>query len=173
MTNMTIIVNGFLGPLLLTGGYAGGSATQTFRAALTSKLGSIPELTAIVGSAIYPSALPETHDLSRDGPAVTYTITAGPRGHVLGGADGTATAHVELSSWSYLESQADAIALAIWNALDGIPGKWGNGTCVILAVAHDDEIDLAEPPKAGSDQWVYRMSSPYIVRYRTGFPTLA
>ncbi len=97
------------------------AVAQTFRQALYAKLAAIPELTALVGSAIYPGAVPETHDYGRDGPALTYKVKSYPRNHVLPGSDGTATARVELSACGYQQSQADAVALAIWNALDGVP----------------------------------------------------
>ena len=67
-----------------------------FRQALYAHLIAIPELTAIVGPAIYPGALPESHGLLRDGPALIYRIRKYPRGHVLSGSDGTATATVEI-----------------------------------------------------------------------------
>ena len=78
---------------------------QTFRQTLLAKLSSIPELTSLVDTAIYPGAAPRTHDLGRDGPALTYAITTYPRGQVLSGSDGTGMPRVQLSAWSY--SQAD------------------------------------------------------------------
>ena len=151
---------------------AGGSGPQAFRQALVARLGSIAGLTAIVGDSIYPGALPETHDLGRDGPALTYTIAASPRGHVLSGADGTATARVQLDAWSYALASADAATLAVWNAIDGPPGTWGDGSVAIMSVSHQDEQDDHQPPKAGTDQWTYRITSDYAVKFRTGFPTL-
>jgi Protein of unknown function (DUF3168) len=151
------------------------SSQQTFRQALFSKLTSIPEVTALVGGAIYPGAIPETHSLARDGPALTYTITSYPRGHVLTGSDGTATATVQLSAWAYQESAADAVALAVWNALDGVPiNPWGTGYLWIMSVVHKDEEDLPEPPKAGRDQSTYQIASTYEIRHQVGaLPSLS
>lgn len=156
--------------VLLEGGAV---VAQTFRQALVAKLGSIPELTAIVGSSIYPTAIPEDHDLGDDGPALVYTIVTNPRGHVLTGADGTSAAKVRFEATSYQFSAADSITLALWNAIDGEPDSWGDGSCVITSVSHQDEQDLHTPPKAGTDQWTYRIVSDYLIRHRTGFPTLS
>lgn len=171
-----LILQGLGGPMIVCQGYGDSGPTpgaQTFRQALVSKVDAIPELVAIVGNAIYPGSIPQTHDLGRDGPALTYTILTNPRGHVLSGADGTATARVQFSAWAYQLSDADGTTLAVWNALDGIPDAWGNGTCRILSVTHQDEQDNHSPPRTGRDQWLYRIDSEYAVKYRTGFPTLS
>lgn len=170
---MILILGGLCEPLLVTGGLGGGSSPQSFRVALMARLESIPELAAVVGSAIYPGQLPETHDLGTAGPALTYRIPSNPRGHVLSGSDGTSTARVQLDAWAYDLSAVDTITTAIWNALDGIPDAWGNGTCLILSCTHQDESDEHEPPRAGTDQWVYHITTAFQVKYRTGFPTLS
>lgn len=163
-------------PLVILGGAATTSpapTAQSFRVALIAKLESITELTAIVGSAIYPGQLPETHDLGTAGPALTYRVPSNPRGHVLTGSDGTAKARVTFDAWAYDLSDADAITSALWNDLDGVPNTWGNGTCDVIACTQQDESDEHLPPKAGSDEWVYHITSQYDVKYRTGLPTLA
>ena len=146
---------------------------QTFRQALTAKLNAITELTAIVGTAIYPGALPLTHDLDRDGPALTYTVTSMPRNHHLLGSDGTATATVQLSAWSEQESTSDAIALAIFNAIDGVynDSSWGNGTITIRSCLHQDESDEPEEPKAGRDEWLRHIPSIYSIKHTVTIPT--
>ncbi len=149
------------------------AAVQTFRQALYAKLAATAEVTALVGSAIYPGAVPETHDYGRDGPALTYTVITYPPGHVLTGSDGTATARVQLSAWSYQESQADAITLAVCNALDGVPvNPWGTGYIVIMSVVHKDEQDLPAEPRSGSDQWLYQVPSDYSIKHRCAIPSL-
>jgi hypothetical protein len=168
-TGFGLLLEGGSGSLLLEGGLP----RQGFREALIAKLGSIPEVAAIVGSAIYPGQLPETHDLGRDGPALTYLVVSNPRGHILTGSDGTSTARVRLDAWGYQLSQVDALTTALWEALDGVPDTWGNGTLDVMSVSQGDESDEHEPPRAGSDQWTYHISTDYRVRYRTGFPTLA
>lgn len=171
---MTIVVNGFLGPLILTGGYAasGVVTAQFFEQALEAKLASIAELTAIVGTSIYTQALPLTHDLGAMGPALSYTVPTKPRGHVLTGSDGTATARVQIDAWSYGYGTSKQIVESVWNAIDGPPGSWGNGTCTIVNVIQQDDIDASERPQAGSDQWLYHIIQEYSIMYRVTTPTL-
>ncbi len=138
-----------------------------------AKLLSIADLTAIVGSSIYTQALPQTHDLGADGPALCYSVPTKPRGHVLTGSDGTATARVQLDAWGYTESDVKLSLEAIRNSIDGIPGVWGDGSCVIVWVVSQGDIDADESPQAGSDQWLYHTITEYAVMYRVVPPTLS
>ena len=146
---------------------------MTFREILYAKLGSITEVNSVVNGAIYPGVLPETHQLDRDGPALTYTITALPRNHQLTGSDGTATATVQLSAWSLLLSQSDSITLALFNALDGLvnDSSWGDGSITIRSCLQDDETDIVEPFKEGSDDWIYQLASVYKIKHTVTYPT--
>lgn len=154
--------------------FAGTGLAQTFRQALVAKLGAMPALTSIVGSAIYPGALPETHDLQRDGPALTYTITTYPRNQQLTGSDGTATARVQLSAWSYSLSDTDAIALALVDALNGVvnDSTWGNGTITIMSCTHQEETDVVEQVETGTDLWIHQITNEYLIKHRVSIPTL-
>lgn len=154
------------------GGSSGPATAQAFRQALTAKLGSIPELTGIVGEAIYPGVVPETHDFTRDGPALTWTIATNPRGHVLSGSDGTSTARVQLGAYSYGVSDTDAITSAVFNALDGLcnDSSWGDGSAVIMSCTQQEEVDLPEQVGIGTDLWLHRIQSDYQIKYRVSIP---
>jgi len=167
------VTGGLLGYGIVAGGFVapGAAAVQLFEQALAAKLASIPELTAIVGSAIYTQGLPQTHNLSANGPALSYTIPTKPRNHVLTGPDGTATARVQLDAWALADyGAAKTIVEVIWNAIDGPPGVWGNGTCTIVNVTHQDDIDASERPQAGSDKWLNHVIQEYSVMYRVNIP---
>ena len=153
--------------------FATPSASQYFEQALDAKLNAISALTAIVGSSMYVAALPETHDLGGDGPAFTYMVPTKPRGHVLTGSDGTATARVQFDAWGYTESSVKMMVEAVRNSIDGPPGVWGNGTCEIVTVISQGDIDADEEPKAGTDQWLYHTISEYSIMYRVTKPTLS
>ncbi len=133
---------------------------------------ALPEVTAIIGTSLYKSFLPETHDLGARGPALTYSVPTKPRGHVLTGSDGTATARVQLDAWAYSAGTAKILIEAIANGIDGIPGVWGNGTCVIMSVVQQDETDSDEPPIAGTDQPTFHTMAEYSVKYRVTIPSL-
>lgn len=145
---------------------------QTFRQALTAKLESIEPVTLIVGDAIYPGALPETHDLRRDGPALTYTVLTNPRGHVLSGSDGTSTARVQLSAWSYNLADSDAITQALFAAIDGVfnDTSWGNGTVTIRSCLQEDESDEPEAVETGMDVWIRQIPNIYSIKHTVTIP---
>lgn len=153
--------------------YRGATVAQFFEEALLARLQAIPKLTALVGTGMFKTGLPQTHDLGKSGPALSYSIPTKPYGHVLTGSDGTATARVQIDAWSYSESSVKHILEAIRNGIDGLPGVWGNGTCQIMSVVQQDDIDADEPPKAGSDQWLYHSLTEYSVKYRVAIPTLS
>jgi hypothetical protein len=146
---------------------------MTFREALLAKLQSIPAVRALVGVAIYPGALPETHDLDRDGPALSYTVATLPRNHHLMGSDGTATARVQISAWAERESDADALALAIVDAIDGVYNDptWGDGSIVVRSCLQEDEADEPEAPRAGRDQWLRHVPNVYSIKHTVDYPT--
>ena len=151
----------------------GGIVAQFFEQALEAKLASISELAAMVGTSIYTQYVPQTHDIGTNGPAVVYLIPTKPRGHVLMGSDGTATARVQIEAHSYAYGTSKQIIEAIWNAIDGTPGQWGNGTCVIVSVVQQDDSDASEKPQAGTDQPLFRVIQEYNVKYRVAIPTLS
>lgn len=161
----------YYGPVYwgITGGII--TTAQSFREALVAKLNSITPVTSIVGSAIYSGVLPQTHDLGRDGAALTWMVVSNPRGEAIDQLDGTSSARVQLSAWSYRHSTADQIAMALVASLRKMPiGTWGDGTCQIMSVSHADESDQPEEPKAGSDQWTQQVVTEIQVKYRIPIP---
>lgn len=165
-----LILQGLGGPMIVCQGYGAsgpGPQAQTFRQALVAKVRGIPELLALVGNAVYPDVIPQTHDLGANGPALTYTIVTYPRGQVLSGLDGTGNARVQFSAWSYQKSQSDQIALALLSALSVVPvaNPWGNGSIVIKSVTHQDESDQTEKAKDGSDRYIYQIINEYQINH--------
>ncbi len=148
--------------------------SQVFEQALVARLQATTALTAIVGSAIYKTFVPQTHVFDASGPACTYSVPTKPMGHVLTGSDGTATARVQIDMWAYSESVVKAGLEAIRNAIDGagLPQTWGDGSVVIMSCIQQDDTDADEAPEAGSDQVVYHSLTEYSVKYRVSIPTL-
>jgi hypothetical protein len=146
---------------------------QFFREALEARLLASSALEALVGDRIFYGVLPQRLDLGRDGPALTWLVVGRPMGHHLTGSDGTATARVQFSAWSYREKTADQITEVIRDMLDGTPQAWGNDTVKIMGVYQEDEIDLPEQPRSGSDQWTYQIASDYSIKHRVSIPTLS
>ena len=147
---------------------------QLFEQALVAQIKTLTKVTAIIGGSLYKTYLPQTHDLGAQGPALTYSIPTKPRGHVLTGSDGTATARVQIDAWGYSEGVVKQLIEAVWNGIDGLPvNPWGDGTCVIMSVVQQDDSDADEPPKAGTDQPIYHSMSEYNIKYRVVIPTLS
>ncbi len=146
---------------------------QYFEQALEAKLLSVTNLATLCSDSIYTQALPQTHDLRVDGPALSYSVPTKPYGHVLTGSDRTATARVQFDAWSYSYGTAKQMLEAVRDSIDGPPGIWGDGSCEIVWVVQQDDIDASERPQAGSDQWLYHLISEYSVMYRQPAPTLA
>lgn len=147
-----------------------------FEQAMLSRLQSITALNSIVGSAIFKTAIPETHDLQRDGPALTYSLPTKTDEHILTGSDGTATATVQLDAWG-LGANASInvknIIEVIRLAIDGATiSQWGgNNGVLIQRVIQSTDTDLDEKPEAGSDMWLRHTVSEYSIRYYVPIPS--
>lgn len=148
--------------------------SQLFEQALVARLLAIPGLMGLLGTqAVVKTGYPETWDLGVKGPVLTYSVPTKPRGQVLSGSSGVAVARVQIDAWAYSVSAPKLILEAIFNGINGVPGVWGDGTCVILSCVQSDEMDLDEPPKTGSDQWLYHSFCEYMIKYRVALPTLS
>lgn len=158
------------------GMFGGGVVTvpQTFRKALRAKLLSLPDLTAIIGTHVYPGQVPIGYDFAVQGPALTYTVQKlrgrfmGASGHSLTGSDGTRLVRAILSAEGYSFSDVDAITTILFDELDGINNAtdWGDGSIVIMECLEGPELDMPEQPMTGRKSLTYRIESEYEIRYR-------
>lgn len=151
--------------------------SQLFEQAFVAKLNSIAELTAIIGTwqagpAIFYNSVPQTYDYGVNGAALTYLVPTKVRGHVLTGSDGTATPRVQVNIQGYVYATVKLAIEALWNGIDGPPGQWGDGSCVIMSVVQQDDADMPSIPKAGTDQYLYDVMQEYNIKYRVAIPTL-
>jgi len=140
--------------------------SKQIRQAVYSRLTSMPAITDLVGSRIYFGALPQSVSLL-EGPAVTYFIVSRPYGMVLGGSDGGSTARVQMSAHAINQQTSSAIAQAIRDSWDGFQGVVNEVD--IMASILQGQIDLPSPPLAGSDQWLYQVSTDYLMLHRVAF----
>lgn len=174
-----LVVGGLLGPYLITGGLGSGATApvvETFRHALHQYLISDAAIVAMVGPNVFPAALPGGFDLQRHGPALTYTVFKFPMahggghgGHDLSGSDGTVLARVRFSAWSYRYSEADALTVAVFDAVDGlVNAAWG--TVRVMMAVHSQELDDALPGVAPKTV-IYHIASEYDIRYRIAIPS--
>jgi hypothetical protein len=146
----------------------------TFRRALRDQLRTIDGLVELIGSSIYPNAIPQSHDLTK-GPALTYSVEKmpGSRGHVLAhtlsGSDGTVEARVTLSAWGLRYSDVDAISVVLFDALDGLINVTWSGVPIVTSFRGPEE-DVSEPPTDGEPR-VFHIACDYFIRYRIAIPS--
>jgi hypothetical protein len=154
--------------------------SQYFEQALAAKLIGTTGITSLLGTqpssapAIWNTAIPQTWQLDAGGPALTYNVPTKPFGQVLTGSDGTAAARVTLAAFSYSYGISKQILEAVRQAIAGPPvNPWGDGSCNIMSVVQQPDVEMPYRPKAGADQWVYQMISEYRIQYRVSIPSLS
>ena len=147
--------------------------SQTIEQAFLARLNAITELTTLLGAnGLFKSYVPRTWDFSAKGAALTYKVPTKARGHALTGSDGTSVATIQIDVYGYTESVVKLAIEAAWNGIDGPPGTWGDGTCVIVSVVQQEGGDMDEPPVAKTDQVLYHEMDNYRIMYRVSLPTL-
>ena len=107
--------------------------------ALYTRLSTHAGLSALVGTRIYPSVMPQGVIL----PAVTYRQISGARVHAMGSDAGLARPRFQLSCWSTTYSQAKDVAAQLRAALQRWRGTLGGVTVQDTFIK--DESDLFEP----------------------------
>ena len=126
------------------------TAPTDFRRALVSSLLASSDLSAIVGTQVYPLRVPE----GTTTPAILYQVLKLPRQHTLDGPVGLAEASVRLAAGSRLFAQTDAAATVLRNLYDGFNGSLAGGVEVEEVVLKDEQ-DLYDPPVDASDRGTF------------------
>lgn len=133
------------------------SGTYSF---LTSKTG----ITNLVGARIYPNHLPQSPVF----PALTYTLIDAVHDHTLPKASGIVSARIQFDVFSHNLSECVAVIEAIRQALQRYTGSYG--TEEVLASKCVSDRNLSEAPQDGSQNWLYRKSSDYLLKLRESIP---
>lgn len=111
-------------------------------AGLRSYLTTHPEVSALVGTRVYPLALPQGVTL----PAVTYQLIASVRQPAYDGIARLTQARFQIDCWAETYASLVQLARAVTGALDGYEGPLGD------AVAHEvrivSAVDGREPETA-------------------------
>lgn len=116
-------------------------------------------LAALVGSRVYPDALPQAVDL----PAVVYYVVSTTHKPSLGGIVEIDRVTIQLDSYASTRAGADALSAAIearMKTLSAAPGTAigqieGSGGSVVSDVEVSGPRDDRQPPADGSDDWQY------------------
>ena len=111
-------------------------------ASLYARLTAHAGLAALVGTRIYPYALPQTPTL----PAITYQLTSEPTEHHQGEASSIIErANVRVQCWSVSWDGAFALAAQADAALDGFSGLLGGATGIRCWITKVNQADLGDP----------------------------
>lgn len=134
--------------------------------AFQTYLESISGITAKVSTRIYPHHLPKT---PKTYPVITHQLVDNDHLHHIGSASGSSTARIQVDCWGQTMADVETLAEAVRAALQGYSGAMGAITVSFVQLA--GERDLHEPPKEGSNQWLYRRSMDFQVKYKESVPT--
>jgi hypothetical protein len=132
----------------------------TLREALYSKLASIDDLTEIVGVRVDFNGRPQGDAL----PAVTHYIASRSFDHDLYGPSGVSTATWQVDCWSKNELQAATMAKLVRDEFSTFHGMIGQVD--VLGCFLEDESDLPEFPRNGTDSYTFRVNLEFTVVHR-------
>lgn len=135
------------------------------RSSLRTYLAAQSGISNIVGTRIYPVALPQ----KATRPALTYSRVTGGHYHNLTSATGAAIPTFEIDCWADSYEGADVLAEAVRQEMQGLRGTWGSDA--VKSVVLDDEEDSYSDPIDASDKGVYRITLRYRIMYTESIPT--
>lgn len=141
---------------------------MSIRGDLRTHLAAQTGITNLIGGAtprIYPVRRPQ----AVTGDAICFWRTSGGHDHNLTGSSGTAIGTFAIEAISSSYTNADAIAEAIRQGMQGFSGTMGS--TAVKSVILDDEQDGYDDPLDGSDVVTYRIALLYRIRYTESKPT--
>lgn len=127
-------------------------------------LSSSTGITDLVGTRIYPHHLPQNPTF----PAMTYRLVSAPHDHTLADAAGIVRVRFQFDVYSYLLSDCVDVVEALRLELQRYTGSFG--AKVVLASKLVNDMDMSEPPQDGSQNWLYRKTSDYLLKLRESVP---
>ena len=131
---------------------------MTIEQGLDAKLRTIPDLTTIVGTNIFPAALPKGVSATAK-PWMTYQSVSRTQLYALSGDSYCVRKRVAINIWSAAYSDVVAAQKAIWSALSGFQGTFPNGTQIHL-------VELANASDSFEDTaLMYRSSVQLLITY--------
>ena len=112
----------------------------TIETAIYSILTADENILSLVSTKIYPKIMPQSASL----PAITYNQISGPRGHTMGGPDGTVKARYQIDCWASTYSGAKALAEAVRKELDGYTGTVNSREIESIMLDNEGDIPSGE-----------------------------
>lgn len=108
--------------------------------AIFARLGAVSAVTSLIATRVY--AFPAPADVTR--PYVTYQMISNPRERTIDGVTGLTRARMQLDCWAATPAEAEDVAAAVRQALEGFAGTAG-GVTVKYARSEDEADTFNEP----------------------------
>jgi len=135
--------------------------------AVQSFLSNQSTITAIVSTRIYPHHISGKPNPTY--PALTHQLKGNNHQDILSGGAGYSIARIAIDCWATHPGTIETLAEAVRLKMQGYSGLMG-ATQVDRANLVN-EFDMDEPPKDGSNQWLYRRVMEFSLRYQEAVPS--
>jgi hypothetical protein len=135
--------------------------------AVHAHLSADEDVSAAVGGRIFTGVAPQFTAL----PYISIQLISGSSVHHLGGAAGLADARVQIDAWAPTSLAAWDISELIRESMDGRLGTLGEDT--IQWSGLDSRGADADEPQDGSERWIHRVRSDYLIWYPESVPVHA
>lgn len=152
-------------PFILPAAGGGDPGPATLREAVRSLLRESPAVVALVGQRIRYA---RSRQRDRE-PRVTYLVPSRTFGRDLDGPDETSEARVRVSAWADDSVQAEDLAEAVRQALDGFVG-WV-GAVYIASIDYEASVDLPEWDGDGGEATTYQIAIDFMFDHRVEVPS--
>jgi hypothetical protein len=122
---------------------------------------------ALVSSRIRP----DTIDPNEVMPAIRYEVVRSGSWHNVNAEPSEATTQLQIDCYGATRLEANTVAAAVVNNLDGLTGDIGDvfiNDCVL-----DNTYDRVDPPPAGGKNFRKRRTLDFIITHTTPTPTLS
>lgn len=120
---------------------------------------------ALVNDRIFAIKAPE----SADYPSVTITRVNNNHENNMLGSSGLSRATYQIDTWALSSPSAESVSDALRDALDGFRGDMGGVDVRSIFLVADE--DIAETPKDGSQNFIFRTRQDYTINHRESIPT--
>lgn len=150
-----------LAPPFVLGGGDEPIAPADLRVAAVARLRAIDDLTALVGERIFPDFRPQ----SQASPCVCVSVIDETEDVTIAAPGGCTISRLQIDIYSRVKLDAIRAKKAIRQALHGTIGDWEDLT--VRWCKKIGEADLSDRPDDGSDQWAFRISQDFWVKYDT------
>lgn len=141
---------------------------MTIESALYNELSTTAEVTAVVGTRIYPQIAPESVAY----PFITYSVITDNPEHHMGGAAGLTHVTMQIDVWAETIAERVSISEVIRNDLDGRTGTMGAEALDIRSCFLINRANFIESDAEGKSAPVFRSSMDFSIWHASSLPTL-